>query len=124
MEEDKKTILLVDDKIENLFALGITLKPMGLNIIKAKSGKEAIDKLHANSIDLILLDVKMPVMDGYETATCIRRETKSCQIPIIFVSAIDEGAGNFLAEPGHGIIDYMYKPIDAEKMKVILQKYL
>ena len=121
---ENKAVLIVDDKMENLFALKIMLKPTGLKIIKAKSGQEAIEKLRENAVDLILLDVKMPVMDGYETATTIRQNSTLCHIPIIFVSAIDEGTNSFSAEAGHGIIDYMYKPIDKQKMKDMLEKYL
>jgi len=124
MTEDKKTVLLVDDKAGNLFALNIILKPMNLKIIKAQSGQEAIEKLRENHIDLILLDVKMPVMDGYGTATCIRKESSLCQIPIIFVSAIDEDSGSFLAENNHGKIGYVYKPIDDQKIKMLIKTYV
>jgi CheY-like chemotaxis protein len=122
--QNKKTILLVDDITANLFALDVMLKPTGIKTVKATSGKAALQNLYTNNIDLILLDIKMPIMNGYETAIQIRREPEFCQIPIIFVSAIDEGSDIFLPEEGHGIIDYMYKPIKTESFKVILQKYL
>ncbi len=123
MLQDKKTILLVDDNRANLFALEIMLKPKGIKTIKASSGQEALQHLYKNNIEMVLLDIKMPVMNGYETARKIRQEPDFCQIPIIFVSAIDEGSDIFLPEVGHGIIDYMYKPIKTEDMRVILEKY-
>ena len=115
--DDKTKVLIVDDRVENLFALNILLKPLGIQGIKAKSGEEALQKLEAHKVKAILLDVNMPGMNGYETADAIRQNSDWAQLPIFFVSAMDEGSGTYEAQSDHGSVEYLYKPIDKVKLE-------
>jgi two-component system, sensor histidine kinase and response regulator len=107
-------ILLVDDKPANLIALEAMLQGLGQNLIRAGSGLEALKWLLANDCAVILLDVKMPDMDGFETASLIREREKSRHIPIIFLTAADKS--QTLAVRGYavGAVDYLTKPIVPE----------
>src|SRR5689334_23770404 len=82
-------ILLVDDRPENLVALEALLDGPGVNLVTAQSGAEALKRLLARDFALILLDVQMPGMDGFETAELIRQRDRSRHTPIIFVTAYD-----------------------------------
>src|SRR5262245_45298645 len=85
----KANILLVDDRADKLLAIEAILSNLGQNIIKARSGKEALRQLLNMDFAVILLDVSMPVMDGFETATLIRKRPSSEHTPIIFVTSIN-----------------------------------
>ena len=89
-EEFIANILLVDDRPENLIALEATLEPLGQRLVKARSGSEALRHVLTEDFALILLDVQMPGMDGFETAALIKEREKSRHIPIIFVTAINK----------------------------------
>src|ERR1041385_8046701 len=82
-------ILLVDDRLENLLTLENLIEKEGRNIIKATSGNEALKAALTEKVDLILLDVQMPDMDGFEVAELLRMNPKTKNIPIIFVSAVN-----------------------------------
>jgi len=112
-EEKKSNILLVDDKPANLFALNILLKPLIVNIFKASSGKEALAYIMKTSFSLILLDVLMPDMSGYETAELIRQNEDHEHCPIIFVTAIDEKDKLDFEDKN---VDYILKPIDPDEL--------
>ena len=86
----KPVILVVDDQIQNNELLEAYLVPEGYEIIKATSGEEALQKLADNQIDLILLDVMMPGMDGFEVTRRIRQDPKNKLMPIILVTALKE----------------------------------
>ena len=88
--DNKIDILIVDDRPENLLLLQHILADQGYNIINASSGEEALALLLDNDIALVLLDVQMPGMDGYETAELMRGTAKTQHIPIVFVTAISE----------------------------------
>src|SRR3954470_23395250 len=81
-------ILLVDDQPKNLLALTAMLEPLGQEVVQASSGKEALRHLLREEFALVLLDVQMPVLDGYEVAELIRGREKSRAVPIIFLTAI------------------------------------
>jgi len=85
----KANILLVDDRADKLLAIEAILSGLGQNIIKARSGKEALRQLLQMDFAVILLDVSMPVMDGFETASLIRKRPSSEHTPIIFVTSIN-----------------------------------
>src|SRR5258708_20544097 len=87
--EDKLDILLVDDKPENLLALEAVLKSPDYRLIRASSGSEALSYLLEHDCAIILLDVQMPEMDGFETATLIKASNRTRDIPIIFLTAIN-----------------------------------
>ncbi|NHC38317.1 response regulator [Scytonema millei] len=110
--EPKINVLLVDDYPENLVALEATLKSLGQNLVKAYSGKQALKCLLEQDFAVILLDVQMPEMDGFETASLIRQRERSRHTPIIFLTAISDS--DDLKSKGYalGAVDYLLKPID------------
>ncbi len=105
------TLLIVDDKSANHLAMQTILKRLDANIIKALSGTEALSLLLRYEIALILLDVKMPEMDGYETARIIQQDIKFRHIPIIFVTATDKDENNEFEKFNNEKVSIMYKPI-------------
>lgn len=111
--EPKVDVLLVDDRIENLIALEAVLESLGQNLVKVQSGEAALKYLLENDVAVILLDVQMPGMDGFETARLIRLRERSQHIPIIFLTAFNEG--DDLQSLGYtlGAVDYLYKPINS-----------
>src|SRR4029453_7170635 len=99
----RPTVLLVDDNADKLLALESILLTLDVDIAKAQSGREALRRLLEREVAVILLDVRMPGMDGFETATLIRQRERSAHTPIIFVTAFSEempGARGF--SPGAG----------------------
>jgi signal transduction histidine kinase len=109
-------ILLVDDKAENLVALEAVLDDLGEELVKAQSGNEALRACLEHDFAVILLDVKMPGMDGFETAAMIRERQRSCDTPIIFLTALKSEEHLFR---GYymGAVDYLYKPIVPEVLR-------
>jgi len=118
----KVNILLVDDHPENLIALEAILEGLDQNLVKAYSGAEALRCLLHQDFAVILLDVQMPEMDGFETATLIRQRERSRNTPIIFLTAF--GINDTMLFKGYtlGAVDYLSKPIDSVilKSKVIV----
>jgi signal transduction histidine kinase len=108
----RANILLVDDRPENLMALEELLTPLGQNLISVRSGEEALAALLDNEVALILLDVRMPGIDGFETAGHIKRREKSRHIPIIFLTAISDDVENALRGYSEGAVDYLVKPFN------------
>lgn len=115
--EPKVNVLLVDDHPENLLALEAILDRLGQNLVKARSGAEALRCLLNQDFAVILLDVQMPGMDGFETATLIRQREKSRDTPIIFLTAFS--TSDTLVFKGYclGAVDYLLKPIEPEILK-------
>jgi CheY-like chemotaxis protein len=108
----KARILLVDDRRENLVALEAILSSLNQTLVTVQSGEEALKALLVDEFAVILLDVVMPGMDGFETASHIKRRPKTRDVPIIFLTAAS-------AEPDHafrgyaaGAVDYISKPFD------------
>ncbi len=118
MEMDMKAdLLIVDDRPENLLVLEEILHRPNLNIVKASSGNEALRLLFKYDFALILLDVQMPDMDGFETAELVRGSRKTKHIPIIFVTAISKEQKHIFKGYESGAVDYLFKPIDPEILK-------
>jgi signal transduction histidine kinase len=115
--EPKVNILMVDDHPENIYALEAILENLGENLVKAYSGQEALRCLLHQDFAVIILDVQMPGMDGFETATLIRQREQSQQTPIIFLTAISQ-TSNFISQ-GYSVggVDYLMKPIEPEILK-------
>src|SRR4030066_739348 len=88
--KDKPVILIVDDQPQNIELLEAYLIPEGYEIVKAANGEEALGKLSDNQIDLILLDIIMPGMDGFEVTRRVRGDDKNCLLPIILVTVLRE----------------------------------
>jgi PAS domain S-box-containing protein len=104
-------ILIVDDHAANLLAMEALLEPLGQPIVRANSGEEAVRRIGEDEFAVILLDVRMPGMDGFETAKRIRKREKGRHVPIIFVTA-DEAYGEDYAHRAYsqGAIDFLVKP--------------
>jgi len=106
------SVLLVDDRPANLVALEATLAPLGIRTVTAVSGPEALRRLLAEEFALVLLDVQMPGMDGFETATLMKRHPRTAHVPIIFVTAIHREAAHLFTGYERGAVDYLTKPFD------------
>jgi PAS domain S-box-containing protein len=112
--EPKANILLVDDHAENLLALQAMLENLGENLIQAQSGEEALRCLLNQDFALILLDVQMPGMNGFETATLIRSRERSRRTPIIFLTAFNTSDNLVFQGYSLGAVDYLFKPIEPD----------
>ncbi|MHB2024035.1 MAG: response regulator [Mycobacteriales bacterium] len=112
MQQPRAKILLVDDREENLLALEGILASLDQELVRARSGEEALKRMLADDFALILLDVQMPGMDGFETATRIKERERSRATPIIFLTAQDPGAQYAFRGYSVGAVDYISKPFD------------
>ncbi len=110
-------VLLVDDRADNLLALRAVLEPLDLDLVEAGSGEEALRHLLAGEFALIILDVQMPVLDGFETARLIRGRERTRYVPIIFLTAISGEPEHYLRGYQSGAVDYVYKPFEPEILR-------
>ncbi len=117
LDSRKMNILLVDDKKENLLTLQSLLDTPDFNIIKAESGQEALALLLDHEIALVLLDVRMPGMDGYETAELMRSSSRTRNIPIIFITADRMEQDHIFKGYDAGAVDFLTKPIEPLVLK-------
>jgi PAS domain S-box-containing protein len=116
-EREKLNILLVDDKPENLVSLEALLENPDHNIIKTTSGNKALSLMLEYDFALVLLDVQMPEMDGFEMAELMRGSEKTKYIPIIFVTAISKEQKHVFKGYESGAVDYLFKPLDPDILK-------
>jgi PAS domain S-box-containing protein len=121
---DQPNVLLVDDRPENLLALEAVLAPLNCRLVTATSGQEALRRLLHDEFALILLDVQMPELDGFETAEYIKRRRKTRSIPIIFVTAISKERHHVFRGYETGAVDYVFKPYDPELLRAKVQVFL
>ncbi len=112
--ESKVNVLLVDDHPENLLALEAILDNLGQHLVRANSGEEALRCLLNQDFAVILLDVQMPRMDGFETATLIRNRPRSQHTPIIFLTAFSTSDNLMFKGYSLGAVDYLFKPVEPE----------
>jgi len=110
-EVERARVLLVDDDERNLLAVATVLEDLG-EVVLARSGEEALRHLLKGEFAVILLDVYMPGMDGYETAQIIRSREQTKGIPIVFLSAVNKEAEHLLRGYSMGAVDYVFKPVD------------
>jgi CheY-like chemotaxis protein len=108
----KASILVVDDDPRNLFALERVLSGRGHDVVTARSGVDALRQLLDRDFALILMDVQMPKIDGYETAELIRSRRRCRHVPIIFVTAFHKDDQHVFRGYSAGAVDYIFKPID------------
>ncbi|MGR3177570.1 MAG: response regulator [Candidatus Anammoxibacter sp.] len=125
MTENRPNILVVDDKEPNLLAMKKLLEDFDANIITGTNGNEALQHIIKTEFAIILMDVQMPVMDGFEAASIIRAENN--QTPIIFLTAVSISDEMVLKGYEMGAVDYLIKPFEAEilkcKVKIFLRLY-
>ncbi|MDF1820649.1 MAG: response regulator [Alcanivoracaceae bacterium] len=106
------SVLIVDDTPENLVALEVVLDDVDCTLVTASSGNEALGKLLKQDFALVLLDVQMPGMDGFEVAELMRNNKRTAHVPIIFVTANSRDERNMRKGYQSGAVDYLFKPID------------
>src|SRR5919108_2447780 len=128
MTRDRRaSVLLVDDEPDNLVALTAVLEPLGRELVQAASGEEALRLLLKQEFAVILLDVRMPGLDGFETAALIKQREKTRHIPIIFVTAVSKDTENVFRGYSEGAVDYLLKPYDPavlrSKVSVFVELY-
>src|ERR671936_119574 len=120
-------ILLVDYRPENLLALEGILAPLGQPLLYAHSGEEALRQLLRHDVAVILLDVQMPELDGFETATLIKQRERTSHVPIIFITAISKDEEQVFRGYSAGAVDYVFKPFNPQvlrsKVAVFIELY-
>src|SRR5438477_589651 len=120
-------VLLVDDRPENLLALEAILEPLGQNLVYAHSGEDALRQLLRHEVAVILLDVQMPELDGFDTATLIKQRERTRHVPIIFVTAISKDEEQVFRGYSAGAVDYVFKPFNPQilrsKVAVFIELY-
>lgn len=114
-ENDKPKVLIVDDQPENLVILADMLEDMKIELFVALSGEEALQRLEANPIDLVLLDIVMPEMDGYTVCETIKNNPKTKDILVIFISIL-YGIEDKLKGFSYGADDYISKPLIQQEL--------
>jgi len=123
----KPKVLIVDDVEENLTVLELVVKKLGTEVVKATSGNQALSLTLHHDFSLILLDVMMPEMNGYEVAELLKRDDRTASIPIIFITAMDKSDAQEIKGYGKGAVDFIYKPINqivlTSKIKIYLDLY-
>jgi len=117
MTNDGVNILLVDDRPENLLALEAILEPLGQALVRANSGPEALKQVLVNDFAVMLLDVQMPGMNGFEVAEIIKSRERSRTIPIIFLSAISKEDAYVFKGYSMGAVDYVFKPFNPDVLR-------
>ncbi|WP_330291032.1 response regulator [Streptomyces sp. NBC_00576] len=110
--DERASILLVDDMEDNLIALEAVLRSLNEPLVRARSGEEAMKALLRRRFAVVLLDIRMPGMDGFETAANIKRLDQTKDVPIIFLTGTDSDAGYAFRGYATGAADYLTKPFD------------
>ena len=116
--------MLVDDRPENLLALEAILEPLGQELVRVESGEEALRRLLHDEYAVILLDVQMPGMDGFQTAELIKKLERTRHIPIVFLTAISKDAEHVFQGYGAGAVDYLMKPFDPHILRAKVSVFI
>jgi PAS domain S-box-containing protein len=124
MNSEKVNILMVDDRSENLLALEAVLSSSGYHLVSANSGEEALKFILKYNFAVILLDVQMPGMNGFETARLIKAREKSKHTPIIFITAISQATEHVVRGYSVGAIDYIFKPFHPDSLKLKIEEFV
>src|SRR5271155_872391 len=124
LTETRPNILIVDDRKENLLATEKVLRNLDAGILKAASGNEALSLMLRHRFAVVLLDVQMPEMDGFETAMLMQEHESMRGVPIIFVTAISKEERYATQAAEIGAADYIFKPINSEILKSKVKVYL
>jgi CheY-like chemotaxis protein len=119
-----KRVLIVDDDVRNVFALTSALEARGMEVRFAENGREAIELLDADpDVDLVLMDVMMPEMDGHETTAALRADERFSGLPIISLTA-KAMKGDREKSIAAGASDYITKPVDIEQLISLMRVWL
>jgi len=110
--EPQANVLVADDRPANVLAIQEVLEPLNHNVVTASSGEEVLRSLLKTEFAVILLDVQMPIMDGFEIAAQIKRREKTRHIPIIFLTAVNQEPADVVQGYEAGAVDYLTKPIE------------
>ncbi|MEV0633709.1 response regulator [Streptomyces sp. NPDC050619] len=121
---ERASILLVDDMEDNLVALEAVLRSLNEPLVRARSGEEAMKALLRQQFALVLLDVRMPGMDGFETAANIKRLDQTKNVPIIFLTGADDDSGYAFRGYATGAADYLTKPFDPWVLRAKVNVFL
>ncbi|MET7908152.1 response regulator [Streptomyces avermitilis] len=122
--DERASILLVDDMEDNLMALEAVLGSLNEPLIRARSGEEAMKALLRRRFAVVLLDIRMPGMDGFETAANIKRLDQTKDVPIIFLTGTDADAGYAFRGYATGAADYLTKPFDPWVLRAKVSVFL
>jgi two-component system, cell cycle response regulator DivK len=118
-----RRILLVEDMDDSRFMLRRLLEMEGFSVAEAADGPGALQALQGEAFDLILLDLRLPRMDGFQLTRALRAHAHYCGVPIIIVSALDDEFSRTEARAA-GCTDYLSKPIDFDRLALLLKKHL
>ncbi|MDP9034487.1 MAG: response regulator [Myxococcota bacterium] len=118
------SILIVDDNAANLLAFEAILTPLGHRTVKARSAEDALRQLLQRDFALILLDVQMPEMNGFELAALLKSHSRLAHVPIIFVTALNRDDAHVFKGYSHGAVDYLLKPFDPEMLRVKVNVFI
>ncbi|WP_210589642.1 two-component system response regulator [Streptomyces sp. GESEQ-35] len=122
--DERANILLVDDMEDNLIALEAVLGSLNEPLVRARSGEEAMKALLRQQFALVLLDVRMPGMDGFETAANIKRLDQTKDVPIIFLTGAEDDSGYAFRGYATGAADYLTKPFDPWVLRAKVSVFL
>ena len=120
----KPAVLVVDDQSANRIALEALLDDFDIELLQAASGREALDLLAQHDVAVVLLDVQMPGMDGYEVAREMQEQARTRAVPIIFVTAINRDMEHILHGYASGAVDFLTKPIIPEVLQSKVRVFL
>ena len=120
----KTSVLVVDDTPSNLLAMTAVLGPLGVRVVQAASGLEALSRVHDEEFAVVLLDVQMPVMDGFEVARRIRATDGGRELPIIFLTALHRDESYMRRGYAVGAADYITKPFDADVLRARVKAFV
>lgn len=121
-DSSKKTVLIVDDEIPILDALRVRIEASGYNVLTATNGQEALDKARTLKPDLIILDVLLPKMDGYEVARLLKFDSRYKDIPIIMLTAKTQDSDKKIGAEVR-VDEYMTKPFDTKSLMELIKKH-
>lgn len=123
-QSQRPSVLAVDDVEANLVLLDAVLANLGCDVVRARSGNDALRLLLKREFALMLLDVQMPEMDGYEVARHVREQPSTRDLPIIFLTAMNAEEARILAGYASGGVDVLFKPLNASILRSKVRVFL
>jgi signal transduction histidine kinase len=124
VDAERPSVLIVDDTPANLVALGAVLQPLGMRIVEARSGPEALERVSREPFACVLLDVQMPGMDGFEVARRMRETEAGAEVPILFLTAIHRDEEYARRGYASGAADYITKPFDPDVLRARVRAFV